>query len=459
MSEYNPKVADHYARHLSKVNETNSVLASKDIVNENGVLLIKKGAQINTKLANRVIRHKLTQPLEHSVNLTNVIDGGRLYKFFFEFLKKHRDCQSLHDAANLTTLLKEQCVHYSYYPLLTQKLTVLAMQRPQDFQKGLFCGWLSLAITFRLRMSPSEQQAAFLAGLLHDCGMLHISMDILDKKGALTAEEWRAIQSHPLIADTFLREVPGLPPEVSRAGLEHHERGDGTGYPKGRFDDELTRVGQVVALTDTLCAIRMLRFKGTDKTLIDLIPVLKLNSRLYDSPTYRAVVNLIREAGLKPCADQLTDERAGQINTWIERQRLLAKWLSEFPRLLRVLPEGSKLRHVRSAAHQLRTIWFAVSSSGVLSPDLRQWIEELNTMPADMAADGILTADDEAAESDLSLEEARTMLDEVHWQLKQLNKSLRQILDEPTHSQDELGKQVRASLEAIEKIDAVLSRR
>ncbi len=459
MSEYNPKVADQYARHLSVVNETNSVVASEDIVNENGVLLIKKGAKISTKLADRVIRHKLTQPLEHSVNLSNVIDGGRLYKLFQEFLNNHSDCQSLHEVAKLATLLKEQCTHYSHYPLLTQKLTVLAMQRPQDFQKGLFCGWLSLAITHRLKMSASEQQSAFLAGLLHDCGMLHISTEILDKKGALTAEEWRAIQSHPLIADMFLREVPGLPPEVCRAGLEHHERGDGTGYPKGRFEDEITRVGQIVALTDTLCAIRMLRFKGTDKTLIDLIPVLKLNSRLYDAPAYRAVVNLIRETDLKPCADHLTDERGVQINTWIERQRLLAKWLGEFPALLRVLPEGSKLRHVRSAAHQLRTIWFAVSSSGVLSPNLRQWIEELNTMPADMAADGPAMADDDAAESDLSLEEARTMLDEVHWQLKQLNKSLRQIIDEPKHSQDELGKQISASLEAIEKIDAVLSRR
>ena len=432
---------DAYAHHLSQVNKKNQVLATEDIRNDNGVLLIKKGSPISEKLADTVVKHKLTRPLEHQVNLSDTLDAGRLNKAFSLLFQRYPDCEQVHQSQTLQLLLRELCSVYDGYSLLKQKLTVLSMQRPHDFQKGLFCAWFSMALARKMELPKAQIEEAFLAGLMHDTGMLHISREILDKKGQLTPEEWRTIQSHPVIGEVFLKQVPGLSPVVARATLEHHERRDGTGYPAGRFAEKLGTVGQIVAIADTVCAIRMLRLKHEGATLANLLPIIQFNGRSYDPDCYRALFSLIRGAGLSPGATLTRASLNQEIDLLVQSQQHLENCFKPISVVLNLLPEDSQQSKVRSAILQVQGCWFAVASSGLLAPALGQWLEQVKT---------------ETDNNNFSaVEEIKMMLKELHWQLLQVRKSLAILKGSEMFQAADAQKAMQGSLQVLEGLDQV----
>jgi putative nucleotidyltransferase with HDIG domain len=99
------------------------------------------------------------------------------------------------------------------------------------------------------------------AALLHDVGKLGVSNLILDKRGSLTDDEWRAVRRHPRLSLIILRAVPALA-DVARLSSTHHERLDGSGYPYGLLASELNvpdRILQVADVADALTSERPYR--------------------------------------------------------------------------------------------------------------------------------------------------------------------------------------------------------
>jgi putative nucleotidyltransferase with HDIG domain len=99
------------------------------------------------------------------------------------------------------------------------------------------------------------------AALLHDIGKLGVSNQVLDKPGKLDDLEWAEIKQHPAIGERILSHVAAFAPLARIAG-EHHERLDGTGYPKGLTANDLgleTRIVTVADVFDALTADRPYR--------------------------------------------------------------------------------------------------------------------------------------------------------------------------------------------------------
>ncbi|MEH6474013.1 MAG: HD domain-containing phosphohydrolase [Halopseudomonas sp.] len=444
MTLSNAQPGDAYAHHLSQVNQKNQVLATEDIRNEKGVLLVKKGTPISEKMADQVVKHKLTRPLEHSVNLENVIDAGRLFKAFSSLFKRYPDCETVHHAQTLQLLLRELCSVYDGYSLLKQKLTVLSMQRPHDFEKGLFCAWFSMALAHKMDLPQQQISDAFLAGLMHDTGMLHISRDILDKKGQLTPDDWRTIQSHPLIGELFLKQIPGLSPMVARATLEHHERRDGTGYPVGKFEEKLSTVGQIVAIADSICAIRMLRLSSSGGNLANLLPIIQFNGRSYDPECYRALFSMIRSAGLQPGRMLSDKEVAAEIDSLISAHQQLNSCFEPLAEVLEFLPEDSDQRRIRSAVLLVQGCWFAVASSGLLAASLSQWLGQIKS------------SSDQTSYA--AVEEIKVMLKELHWQLVQVRKSLAMLKGAECFQVPQTQQALNQALQVQQGLDQVFKR-
>jgi HD-GYP domain-containing protein (c-di-GMP phosphodiesterase class II) len=147
-------------------------------------------------------------------------------------------------------------------------------------------------------LSDKEIHNAFIAGLFHDIGLLHIDPAVLFKKTELSADEWRAIQSHVVIGYLVFKGSDIANQEVARAILEHHECCDGTGYPKAKSAEQLLTLGQVLAQADSIQAVRINRFKDSGRSLRDALPILHMNSGTHFLSVYKTICLIILKSKL-----------------------------------------------------------------------------------------------------------------------------------------------------------------
>lgn len=105
------------------------------------------------------------------------------------------------------------------------------------------------------------------AALVHDVGKLAVAPAILNKPGRPDEEEWQQIRRHPLVGETMLGPLrEWLGPWAAAVG-HHHERWDGTGYPRGLRGDRIPLAGRIVALADVFDVITSARsYKSSSST-------------------------------------------------------------------------------------------------------------------------------------------------------------------------------------------------
>lgn len=114
---------------------------------------------------------------------------------------------------------------------------------------------LSIAFGRHLGLSRPALNLLGTGALLHDIGKLKTPLDILNKPGRLTDEEFRIMKEHPAHGRELLRQIPGLPPEAIDVAYNHHERLQGHGYPRGLKSGEISQWSKMVAIVDVYDAI------------------------------------------------------------------------------------------------------------------------------------------------------------------------------------------------------------
>ena len=103
-------------------------------------------------------------------------------------------------------------------------------------------------------MDERAQKAMRLAGNLHDIGKLAVPTALLDKPGALEADEYVKVKDHATVCAEVLRSIPGLG-EVADWACQHHERLNGRGYPLGLKGDEISLGSRIMQVADVHTAI------------------------------------------------------------------------------------------------------------------------------------------------------------------------------------------------------------
>ncbi len=113
---------------------------------------------------------------------------------------------------------------------------------------------ISRVVATELNWSRRDIELIDWGGVLHDLGKVGIDDAILNKPGKLTEGEFEIMKSHPLIGSQIIEGIDFLKPVVPFI-LEHHERYDGRGYPRGLKGDQITREGRILAVADAFDAM------------------------------------------------------------------------------------------------------------------------------------------------------------------------------------------------------------
>ena len=134
-------------------------------------------------------------------------------------------------------------------------LTTLKNYSEHTYTHSVNVSILTLAIAHSSGVSEEEAEVIGVGGLLHDIGKSKIPLEILDKPGPLTPDERKIIMSHPLLSEEILKDMGNVPEEAIAISGQHHEKVNGSGYPRGLTGDQMHPFGSMAAVADIYDAL------------------------------------------------------------------------------------------------------------------------------------------------------------------------------------------------------------
>jgi HD-GYP domain-containing protein (c-di-GMP phosphodiesterase class II) len=159
---------------------------------------------------------------------------------------------------------------------------------------------LSVAIAEQIGLAEEKIEMINLSALVHDIGKIAVPAEILVKPTRLSQNEINLIKEHPLTGYDFLKDL--VPPWsiIAQIALQHHEKLDGSGYPRGIKEEEMLLEAKIVAVADVVEAISNHRpyrpALGIDKALEEIA---NGKGNFYDPVVVDACIKLFKDNGFK----------------------------------------------------------------------------------------------------------------------------------------------------------------
>lgn len=127
------------------------------------------------------------------------------------------------------------------------------------YNHSLGVATISIAIGTAMRLSRQELCELGLCALMHDIGKTKIPIEIINKPGKLTKEEFDVVKEHPFLGAEFMNAEHLVNDEIYQGVLSHHEKFDGTGYPNGQEGKDIPLYGRIISVADVFDALTSLR--------------------------------------------------------------------------------------------------------------------------------------------------------------------------------------------------------
>ncbi|GAH92910.1 unnamed protein product, partial [marine sediment metagenome] len=158
---------------------------------------------------------------------------------------------------------------------------------------------LTTAIAKELNLSPDKVEGIRIASIIHDIGKISVPTEILSKTTTLSDIEFSLIKEHSQIGYDILKSIDFSYP-VAEIVLQHHEKMNGSGYPRGLKGDEILLEAKIICVADVVEAMFSHRpyrpALGIDKALEEIT---QNRGVLYDPEVVDACLKLFKEKGFK----------------------------------------------------------------------------------------------------------------------------------------------------------------
>lgn len=154
---------------------------------------------------------------------------------------------------------------------------------------------LSVAIASSIGMSADDVDGIYMCGIVHDIGKIHVPAEILSRPSRLTEIEFAIIKVHSESGYQILKNID-FPWPIAEAVYQHHERLDGSGYPRGLSGDEIITVARIITVADVVEAMASHRpYRPALGTEAALAEIKKNAGKLYEGDIVEACLSLFGE--------------------------------------------------------------------------------------------------------------------------------------------------------------------
>lgn len=417
----------HFTRAVLELGKLRQVVTTQPIYNARGIKIIEQGVAVHPGLYERLMEHRLAQPLEDSVASLPTVNGHALRRgieavtaqtpFFSRMLASRETREVLLDVVERIQLPD---------PIAFQ-LTMANEIRPALYEHllttTLVTTWLALASG----LSRLQLRVAAATGLLHDLGMLHLDPQLLEPTSDINALQQRQLASHPLVSAALVERHKEYPREVAQAILEHHEFLDGSGYPRHLSATQISPCGRIMALTELVAGAFA---PGREIPESRLSILLRMNTHRYDPVFIDRIATLLRPQDESVTALTL-EPLDDPIGCLLEIDKVLTAWPEERIATSR-LPEERKK--------------FLLPLAGQAS-QLSRTLARVGAAPAQLAQLGQDRLDPHL-QTELGL-----LASEAGWQLRALARQVQR------HWRSELDPAIESTLQDwLAQVDAAVSR-
>lgn len=254
----------------------------KHIYDDEGRILLKKGATLTRKILNRInemgIRSVYIDDEFSDVELEDVIKPELRNKAIsavkevfahFEKFTKYMNENPIQNRSQIKKFNQKKDEYLQFLgkiaediinDILSNKHVIVNLIDIKSadnytYQHCINVAVLSLVLGIEMKLNKRELKNLCLGAMLHDIGKTIIPKEILLKKGKLTKEEFEIIKEHAAKGYEYLKSSIDIPGTARIITLQHHEKVDGSGYPQGLSDNEINKLSKIVAIADVYDAL------------------------------------------------------------------------------------------------------------------------------------------------------------------------------------------------------------
>ena len=353
-----------FVKAVTDLGERRPVVSSTAIYNDKGVKLIERGVAIDGRLYDHLVAHRLSLPLDACVHSPEGVDGAVLRKAVEDALERRPFFGQMAPVGRPRGRLLEAIEAIALPAPLAFQLTLTRENRAELFDHSILMAILCAHLVSEGGATLHDMAMAAAAGLLHDVGMLHIDAELLASGARLTGDERKPLYAHPLTGSMQVSRFHVYPREVARAILEHHERMDGSGYPRGLSGSLISPLGRVLSLAEVVTAM----FNGQRRYPEQRVSLLlRMSPRRYDPDLMPSMQRLLRN---RPPPDEPSSVPNGEaLNRLVQLADLLGSWPSARAGLAAGL-SGANRSILDSIGEQIETLQRMLHQAGVTGGQL-----------------------------------------------------------------------------------------
>jgi HD-GYP domain-containing protein (c-di-GMP phosphodiesterase class II) len=340
-----PVDTEHYLRSVSELGDKRVVKAEDAIFSESGIKLVDKGVHIDSRLYERLVQHKLREPIDGQLTVEGAVDAASLQTAARSLIAKAALPRLLVSGLHSPDAMLAALGRVQLPRAMSFKLTLMREQHPALFRHTLEMALVALFLGIRNGMRPATLDMLTSAALVHDIGMLHMHPAWCDPNHRLTGQERKHLAAHPITSMLLVRHCKHYPPEVETAVLEHHERHDGSGYPRSLQGVAISEIGRILLLAEVVEAL-FNKYKHAPAHRLSL--VLRLQHRMFDAALASHLMPLLREEVKRESFDR-PGSQASQFG------ELLANAVEQWSALKMMVPPAEFAEESHTPAYLVET--------------------------------------------------------------------------------------------------------